>query len=311
MKSLFAAGDRVFQDHVEGLGTISGLFEAAMDHGLEQARFHLHRLELAVEATQEELDDARRDLEAAFEDISDNSGQRIDRLIEEVSRLRDLLERQTESLQTGARELHDLEARVQAAQEELKQAIFRAQVAMTENKARYSAFEAVTHTALSTAGGGAVRPSSVPPGPRSAAFAPGRRLPPLPRGMQWVPVDSLIWDEPPEALVFKKASRDDIAVMMRTFADVIMPMLTVDRNLSADFLARQDAQVGRQTGDPDSLLGTWERLVSGSDPIALVHDHRANGRYGFNSGRHRALVARDMGWTHVPAFVSGSGRGTT
>lgn len=316
MNSLVATGGQAFLDHVEALGAVGPLFDSAMAFGLERARNRLCHLERAVEATREMLDDARRDLKAALEDVEDDDFYAIDRLRDEVGRLSEQLEHRIDLLKTGHMAVREVEERLGQLREELIKAIFRAQSAMLENHARFVEYEKLTPMpsltgeagiGRSAAAGAEVRRAPT----RSSAFGAARRLPPLPRGMQWVPLDSLIWHDPPETLVFEKASRSDIGLMMQTFADAIMPMLAVDRNLDADFLAQQDAVRRKQPGDPDSLLGTWERLVSGSDPIVLSRDGGESGRFTFNSGRHRALVARDLGWTHVPAYVSGSKEGST
>jgi len=122
--------------------------------------------------------------------------------------------------------------------------------------------------------------------------------------MEWVPLDALDWSDTDDNLEFKKADRDKIRSMMRTFVETIVPMMSVDPDLSPDRLAAVDARRQLMPGDPDSLIGAWERLISGSDRIAIDTSRGEGQEFSIQSGRHRILAARDIGLTHVPAIVS-------
>ena len=109
-----------------------------------------------------------------------------------------------------------------------------------------------------------------------------------------------------ENIEFKIASRSEIQTLLRTFVEKIVPMLSADPDLKVDRLAEIDALQSRMPGDSDSLVGAWERLLSGGDQIALDTSRGAQRPYSINSGRHRILAARDIGMTHIPALVSRS-----
>lgn len=129
-------------------------------------------------------------------------------------------------------------------------------------------------------------------------------LPQLPRGYVWIPLNELHWDEVPHDLQFKKADWNDIEVMMRNFMNVVVPMLSHPRGVTRDQLYALDVMngVSNSSNQRSSLAFAWDCLIGGTDTIAVAAPSPLTGsKYGWQSGRHRALVAKSLGWTHIPA----------
>ena len=140
-------------------------------------------------------------------------------------------------------------------------------------------------------------------------------LPVLPRNLQWVSVDEVDWSEAPSDLGFRKVSREKIVQMLRTFERDLLPVLAQTPDITPSRLAEMDRQLGRvPTTDgvrSDSLefcFGYLIGTVRESDLIVMdVMKSEVGRRYGFTSGRHRALVAKELGWKFIPARVIGKG----
>lgn len=149
------------------------------------------------------------------------------------------------------------------------------------------------------------KPLNVPEAPPKAAM---ELLPSLPRKMQWVPVDEIDLESVPDDLQFKKASYDDMRTMMQTFEKTVLPALIKDESLTADgFLGDQNSSVGVSAKIPrfayECMLGS-----PGANDVIAVDAMGAGGRSkrGITSGRHRIKLAKELGWTHVPARVLGN-----
>ena len=140
---------------------------------------------------------------------------------------------------------------------------------------------------------------------RSSAVAGDDGLPVLPSGMQWIALIDLNWDEVPNDLIFKHAPQDQMEAMMRRFADDILPLLRDPRGASRDDLIQLDKIGGRGSAAAwQTLAFAWDCLIGDNDPVVLnAPSSSTGGHYGWTSGRHRALVARRLGWTHIPAKV--------
>lgn len=145
--------------------------------------------------------------------------------------------------------------------------------------------------------------------------SPPAELPVLPHEMMWVPLARLDWREVPEDLHFDVVGRDDIARMMQTFHRDVLPVLSRGQAVDRDGLRRLDMIAGldpdgRPTDQRNRVLA-WDLMIGNGqrhdDVIVLDAPQSEAGCFGFQNGRHRALVARDLGWTHVPARVRGGG----
>lgn len=193
-------------------------------------------------------------------------------------------------------------------------------LAQTLNLARrYLAITPDSGEPLSTFSGQSPNAASVPASPtiihgvdtgQSSALTSGEigELPELPNGLKWVSVDDLDWQGVDHSLEFKKASETDIAAMMKVFERDLLPLLRSNPRISVEGLVKMDQEDGRSSATAgrsfayEFLIGT----TSGSDVIAVEQSpHGAGGRYFWQSGRHRALVAKKLGWQYVPARIVG------
>lgn len=133
------------------------------------------------------------------------------------------------------------------------------------------------------------------------------QLPPLPNGLTWVSVDRLDWSAVPDDMAFEKAKRDDIAAMLLVFERDVLPAVTTEGLQHSDLVAldRLDGRVSGAT----SRAFAYEFMIGvgrASDVIAINAPHVLTGnRATWESGRHRAMVAKELGWTFVPARVIG------
>ena len=320
MTDLRIIDHKVFDEHLDRLESVKNTFSTELRDGIQQCEDRLYLLRLSLESTEEILDQARRDVSSALEDDEYRDGDRIERLIDEVDELAGERDRKRKALEDGSAALRRLKEYAETAAHGFRRAAFRASVSMTENKVRFREYLAVDIGAASLLGGPShlIGPGStggVGPAERTDAFRKvsperARSRPTLPAGMEWVPLEALDWSGIDNDLEFKKAGREEIRSMMRTFVETIVPMLSVDPDLGTDRLAAVDARRQRMPGDPDSLVGAWERLVSGSDRIAIDTSRGEGHAFAISSGRHRILAARDIGLTHVPAVVSGTTMGS-
>ena len=193
-------------------------------------------------------------------------------------------------------------------------------------------------------------------------------LPALPNGMQWVEIDKISRDGVdgiPDNLAFRKVSKENMREMLETFEKQLLPVLTENKDVSADELVMIDKQNACAEGSSDSLRLSHDSMIgsSSTSDVIVLHskppspdqgaDHpaastpafesgrkagmegkdrnsnpyRQLGREGaaniwdqgwewqsserqlaFTSGRHRALVARELGWKFIPARVLGDGQ---
>jgi hypothetical protein len=154
-------------------------------------------------------------------------------------------------------------------------------------------------------GNSAVRTQGGRSSPASGSTSSGTLLGnlPLPGGFEWVQVDLLDWDDIPPGLAFHKASQPAIEAMMHVFQDKLLPLMASNPNIGRDNLHRLDQIGGRLTPDGmgTSLSFAWDCMF-GTDPIAVSRGAPGQ-RLGWTSGRHRAVVAQSLGWTHLPARI--------
>ncbi len=137
----------------------------------------------------------------------------------------------------------------------------------------------------------------------AAAHIATPALPPLPSGYQWIPLNRIIIPDE-DRLEFKKVDRNVIETGMQAFSRDILPSLN-HAGFSRDYLASLDQAVGRCNGGivhSESLANLYD-IFFGSDPIAA--SPTTSGTLDLSSGRHRAAVARGLGWTHVPGRMLG------
>ena len=95
---------------------------------------------------------------------------------------------------------------------------------------------------------------------------------------------------------------------MRALGRDLLPTLSREGFCRID-LDRFDQNAGRNDGSivhPESLANLYD-IFFGSDPIAASPSF--NGMLELSSGRHRVLIAKDLGWTHVPGRMLGPTHG--
>lgn len=316
MTDLRVVDPKAFDEHLDYIEQVRTTFVAELEEGLRTCEERLYLLRLSLESTEELLIEAQRDLSAAWDDDEHHDSARIDRLINEVDELARERNRKQRALDDGTVTFRRLQDFAETAQYDFRQAAFRASVSMAENKARYRSFvaeemsgstkDAVGFQSAMSVSKGVARPENTSLQAHQELPVGLHGLPPLPGDMAWVPLDAVDWSSIDEDIEFKIASRSEIQTLLRTFVEKIVPMLSAYPDLKVDRLAEIDALQSRMPGDSDSLVGAWERLLSGGDQIALDTSRGAEHPYSINSGRHRILAARDIGMTHIPAVVSRS-----
>lgn len=135
-----------------------------------------------------------------------------------------------------------------------------------------------------------------------------KNLPKLPNGMQWIPIEKLDWAAVDDNIEFKKASETDIAAMMSVFERDLLPVLGANPQIELSTLKGQDRLAGKDAAATGRAFA-YEFLIGtsvGSDVIAIDRlDHHTGGRHGWQSGRHRALVAKKLGWRFIPVRIVG------
>lgn len=141
---------------------------------------------------------------------------------------------------------------------------------------------------------------------------PIANLPLLPNNLTWVSLEKLNWQDFPDDLDYKKVPAEKIRLMMKTFMEDLIPILYERPNISVDELRKIDKFQGRDFDDQQfvssrSMALAYQCILGVdqfSDVIALNPSRSASpDSFDFTSGRHRALIAKKMGWSHIPARV--------
>jgi flagellar biosynthesis chaperone FliJ len=140
------------------------------------------------------------------------------------------------------------------------------------------------------------------------SFQSADELPPLPRKMQWVPIEDIDETLLPIGLEFKKAPHAEMKAMMLVFQGSVLPALANNPSLIPD-----DFSGG--VGEESTSMSTTPRFAyecmlgsfGSSDVIVLDGKQGCEiGKMGITSGRHRILIAKELGWSHIPARVLGA-----
>lgn len=122
----------------------------------------------------------------------------------------------------------------------------------------------------------------------------------LPKGFQWVNLDSISHTDDLRAEeAFHKVSKQEVLSGFSLLKDEVLPSLREDTARDSDYFGNLDRGNNRRYE-----YGT-QRIFDaffGRDCITLDKG-RNDGKYGVTNGRHRILVARELGWTAIPARV--------
>lgn len=273
---------------------------SAMSQDIEAARA---RVRSTVRAATQMVEHAQDLLDSLYEECRDEDNDRSERDIDDaLDHVRSCENYYEDVCERASR----AEARIARIESEYKR---HHNVACREFDAlisSYRAFDAVSignsrgsHTELDVDS-----PSGTEHHDQFLTVGGGPDLPLLPGGLLWVPLTNLDWDEIPETLAFEKARRDQIEGMMQRFASKIVPLLMDPRSVTREELIQLDRVLGVGGEISETLEFAWDCLIGGNDVIVVNRPHPLTGAlYRFTSGRHRAVVARGLGWTHIPARV--------
>lgn len=150
----------------------------------------------------------------------------------------------------------------------------------------------------------------------SLAKAMREELPDLPRGLEWMSVEDIDWEEAPASLDFRKVTKAKITEMLKTFESDLLPVLAKQPNISQSELIEMDRKLNRLPSSDsvrsDSLLLCHGYMIGNmreSDLIVMDENTASSGsKFGFTSGRHRARAAKEMGWKFIPVRILGRRR---
>lgn len=128
---------------------------------------------------------------------------------------------------------------------------------------------------------------------------------PLPEGFRWIAISSLEGQLPAGEGEWKKGVSKE--QMRRSFgvleADVLTRM-SGSRDIAYDAFVDLDRQSGRVTAfgfvHPKSMANVYS-VFFGQSPIVV--DRNGADKFVIIDGRHRAAVARELGWTHLPTKI--------
>lgn len=279
-------------EHRDRLPTLRGAFNSDLDEAREHVRQKIKAANRLVREAQAELER----LQAEYQEEHSNVTRQDIRDAEDyLAQCEDYAEDVEEA---GARAM----LRFSAIEQRFPKVYQSADRELGRSIEYFRRFDAIA-IAGANIGPSAGGPTSSAARQRTGAVDGTAGLPSLPHGMAWVSLSELDWSEVADDLEFKKAPRDEMDAMLRRFADDLLPMLRDPRGVSRDDLDKLDRIAGL-AGSPRGLAFAWDCMIAGNDPIVLNAPHPLTGpAYGWTSGRHRALLARQLGWTHLPARV--------
>ena len=323
MSELIIRSAGVFDAHSVGLADAQSALYDDIQDAQDQLQFFVDKCRLAVEAAEEELSDLQDQLSEACED-EEVSQSRIDDLTEQIDDQRRRVADTQDTYDAALASQREAEARFDEIQRDFVRRAAFARSRLDAVKAQWLIYMDITYEGDGSGHGGSAATSFSAPPPGTfaplAAFArptamaagkPAPALPTLPAGLQWVPLDALDWAEVPNDIEFRKAQPAEMKAMLETFMSEVVPMLRSDPALNRDALVATDRVMNIGQGglvSPQSLAFAWDCMVGGTETITLEPPHAATGgHFGWQNGRHRAMLARSMGWTHVPAKVLGQG----
>jgi hypothetical protein len=284
--------DRIVDDAESEMDRSLRQIELARDHAADEVRYAEHELEaIEDEATDDETaeDDRRREcednLEAALTLL-----RRIERAQDEVTsavtRFRGIGANGTDDILRNGIAFLD-EKRSQLAD----YLAFKPGASVSARSAVSSSSPSITNQ-VNSAGAGTT----------DLSFDELSKLR-LPAGFQWVRLDTI---SPKDALRsnegFKKGvSRDDMVEGFSVLKTRVLPALQSNAAVDQELFRTMDIESGVY-GTKPGLLKYYEAFFSKDDSIVLTQA-AASSEYGVTNGRHRIEVARELGWSAVPAQV--------
>lgn len=120
----------------------------------------------------------------------------------------------------------------------------------------------------------------------------------------WIDLDVINLNEEnfPSDTRFRRSDnkRDDLESMWFTFFEEIVPVLMTDAEAQeSEYWQAVDQEAG--VDYRDGLQRVFETVYGESDAIRIDPD--GNGGWHISNGRHRLLVAKEMGLKQVPVIV--------
>jgi len=250
----------------------------------------------------------QRQVEEADEEEAAYSRRRLEEAEERLRRMRMILSRLEGQYQEYRRQTLLLQKLVE---ERTPKA-----VAFLRNRAaELRAYIGVSLSESPGAGGASSAPAlsgeskSITPAEESGPATPPESAPnftryALPHGFQWVPLDAIDCEDlPPDAFskVPVKAIRQGMARLPEVLA-LLQDRLHLPSIDNSMYFLRLDRRAGRTY--EEGLQRVYDAFF-GSEPICLERQSGTS-RWRVLNGRHRIQIARELGWTAVPALVGSS-----
>ena len=129
---------------------------------------------------------------------------------------------------------------------------------------------------------------------------------PLPPGFRWVSLDHISQrDDLRDDEGFPKVSEHDMRRGFGTLRRQVLPFLA--QNPDANARVFQELDGFNDGGGPKPRQKAYEAFFG--DASIVLDGPLSDGTFSVTNGRHRIKVARDMGWSAVPARVIGKAGG--
>lgn len=268
-------------------------------------RHRWEALEQAYRLQQRRVEHLRHLLETADEEESSFYRARLTEAEERLEEMRAWLRQLQEQYQAYRQ-------RAQQVRELATQLAPKATTFLQGRASELEAYVAVTlpgaetYRALSLAGSSAPTPSSG----EATVMASPTPAPPdmtryaLPPGFQWVPLAEIALEDFPEDDEFSKVSAEEMRAGMAKLPEVLEILkdrLHLPPQENSTYLGRLDRRAGRTPSE--GLQRVYEAFFG--EPINVIRLSRRQGEtfWTVENGRHRIRLARELGWTAVPASV--------
>ncbi|MCW3488671.1 hypothetical protein [Dethiobacter alkaliphilus] len=119
----------------------------------------------------------------------------------------------------------------------------------------------------------------------------------LPDGYRWVSLGEINLDEIPEDLSFQKTSSDEMKDGFSILQKDVLPALREDPSRDSGYFGERDREAGKDYQNGHQRV--YDAFF-GHDHIRLER-WQGDDVYSITNGRHRIAVARELGWSVIPA----------